>query len=77
MCVTDGTACGDCIAFKCCAQAVACLNDPACDMALACEINCVKNGGALPACFQMCGANPQTIQAGICIANNCGPGICL
>jgi hypothetical protein len=77
MCPTDGTACGDCIASNCCAQAAACLNNPACNMGLQCEIECVKNGGAPVTCFQNCGANPQTIQAAICVNNNCGPGICL
>jgi hypothetical protein len=76
-CPTDGTACGDCIASNCCAQSQACLDDPVCNMELHCELGCVKNGGSLPTCFQMCGGNPQTIQAGICAFNNCGGGICL
>jgi hypothetical protein len=46
-------------------------------MELHCELGCVKNGGTPPNCFLMCGGNPQTIQAGICAFNNCGPGICL
>jgi hypothetical protein len=46
-------------------------------MALLCEIACVKSGGGVAQCFQQCGSNNQTVQAALCVANNCGVGTCL
>lgn len=76
-CPTDGTPCGDCIQSKCCSQASGCLADPMCDMALLCEIACVKNGGAPLACFDECGSVNATFEAAVCVASSCGVGICL
>jgi hypothetical protein len=71
-CASDGTACGDCIAANCCAQAAACLASPACDAELECIIACTSMGGQPPQCFVQCGANPQVIQAAVCAAGSCG-----
>jgi hypothetical protein len=76
-CPSNGTACGDCIATKCCNQAAACLADPACTAALQCIFACVQMGGQPLQCFQQCGGNTKAIQAGLCAANSCGAGICL
>jgi hypothetical protein len=75
-CPSDGTACGDCIASSCCAQASACLSNPACDMTLECLIGCVGMGGQPAQCFGKCGGNPMAIQAALCAAQSCA-GACL
>jgi hypothetical protein len=77
MCPSTGSTCDDCIAQKCCAQAIGCLENPACDMVLQCLITCVSGGKSQVACLMMCGFNGMAIQAGLCVANNCGQGICL
>jgi hypothetical protein len=72
MCPSDGTACGNCLAANCCAQASACLQNPVCDKELQCIIACVQAGGQPQTCFAQCGGNPQVIQAAICAGGTCG-----
>jgi hypothetical protein len=43
-------------------------------MDLLCEIDCAKAGGRVPTCCLICGGDPQTVQAALCVAQNCGVG---
>jgi hypothetical protein len=45
-------------------------------MTLQCLIGCVSGGGTPIQCVMQCGFNPQALQAGICVQNNCGAGVC-
>jgi hypothetical protein len=52
--------------------------DPMCAMQLDCAILCVKNGGDPLQCVMSCGpVTPPVVNAGLCVQQNCGKGICL
>ena len=79
MCPSDGSTCGNCIAGKCCAQAAACLDNPACDGDPPVRHRAaLQKGGPPIQCLQQCGGttNTQVIQAAVCVASNCGAGTC-
>jgi hypothetical protein len=58
-------------------QAAPCLANASCHADLSCLIACVHNGGTIGACVMQCGVSPEAIQAGACVAANCGKGICI